>query len=727
MIKGHIYKILWDKISPRSNDYLEVGLLIKDLDEENITFKIKGSIKINPYPSINDYIIAKKTDKIYNNDIYVCSSINIELPIKKDLILNKIIKLSNKLLTKNEATFLVENNIDIWNLINNKNLNVGKIKEDKINNIYNNFIQLGFKNDIGKLKDFLDNCNIKLKNNQIDNLIKIYGTSNEIIHIINNNLIVLLSVNSISINTLISIAEKLNHSEEEKITLFIMKDLKYSPNGDTCILHNQLKINIFKQRNISLSKSLNIEFIDKVINELINNKYITPYKEYLYDPNILDYEINIGNYLKFINNDKPYLKNLLESAQVFLEKYNGHKLNNEQKDSFLSIFKSNINITIGPAGTGKSEILIRLCNFIEEYNYISILFLTPTGKACHRLTKGFKDKGINKSAYTIHKYNYYNYYDNDNNYIYEQKIDDFDQLNNNQYCIIVIDEMSMVSLNVFHTFINKINNLHNCVLLLLGDCNQLPSIDFGDVLNNLVLSQAFNTVKLIKIFRSDSKSLLTVQNNILNNIPLDNIDLNDGSFVWIKENPSNIQCIKNVLNDFQESPLIITSTNKVVNEYQFIIKDKFNINYINKDSIIFNNIIFHVDDKIMIKKNNYEKNLMNGMIGKIISITISIVNNIKYDGLNILFDGEDKPRDTFSLDELENIELAYIITIHKSQGSEADYVIILLDEAPMLNTINLIYTAITRSKKKCILISQEKTIKSIKNITKRISNLKDFC
>lgn len=722
MIKGHIYKILWDSINHRSNDYLDVGLVIKDLDEVNITFKIKGSIKINPYPSINDYIIAKKTDKMYNNDTYVCSSINIELPIKKDLIFNKIIKLSDKLLTKNEATFLVENNKDIWNLINNKKLNVGKIKEDKINNIYNNFIELGYKDDKVKLKDFLDNCNIKLKNNQIDNLIEKYQTSNEIIHKINNNLIELLSVNSISINTLISIAEKLNHSEEDKIKLFIMKDLKYSPNGDTCILHNELKKNIFKQKDNTLSKSLNMDFIDKVIDELINNKYITPYKEYLYDSNILDYEIKIGNYLKIINNDEPYLENLLERAEVFLEEYNGQKLNNEQKESFLSIFKSNINITIGPAGTGKSEILTRLCKFIDEYNSVSILFLTPTGKACHRLTKGFKDKGINKSAYTIHKYNYY---DDDNEL--KKEIDDFDQFKKNEYCIIVIDEMSMVSLNVFHTFIKKINNLHNCVLLLLGDYNQLPSIDFGDVLNNLVLSQAFNTVKLIKIFRSDSKSLLTVQNNILNNIPLDNIDVNDGSFVWIKENPSNIECIKNVLNDFEELPLIITSTNKVVNEYQNIIKDKYNIDHINKDFIKFNNIIFHVDDKIMIKKNNYEKNLMNGMIGKIISISISIDNNIKYYGLNILFDGEDKPRDTFSLNELEDIELAYIITIHKSQGSEADYVIILLDEAPMLNTINLIYTAITRSKKKCILISQEKTVKSIKKITKRISNLKDFC
>ena len=147
-----------------------------------------------------------------------------------------------------------------------------------------------------------------------------------------------------------------------------------------------------------LSKSLNIEFIDKVINELIDNKYITPYKEYLYDSNILDYEIKIGNYLKIVNNDEPYLEDFLERAEFFLDDYPGKsKLNDEQKESFLSVFKSNINITIGPAGTGKSEILTRLCKFIEEYNSVSILFLTPTGKACDRLTKGFKGKDIDKS------------------------------------------------------------------------------------------------------------------------------------------------------------------------------------------------------------------------------------------------------------------------------------------------------------------------------------------
>ncbi len=142
---------------------------------------------------------------------------------------------------------------------------------------------------------------------------------------------------------------------------------------------------------------------------------------------------------------------------------------------------------------------------------------------------------------------------------------------------------------------------------------------------------------------------------------------------------------------------------------------------------------------------------MNGMIGKIISISkpdnTSNKDKLNKDKLNkdklnkdklnkdktliktqILFEGEDIPRH-LSLDFLDNMSLAYLITIHKSQGSEYDYVVILLDNA-IMNTINLLYTAITRTKKKCILIADDYTIDSIiktKKFTKRISNLQDFC
>ena len=317
----------------------------------------------------------------------------------------------------------------------------------------------------------------------------------------------------------------------------------------------------------------------------------------------------------------------------------------------------------------------------------------------------------------------------------EYKIIDFHAIKNNDYKIIVIDEMSMVSLKIFNEFINKINEFPNCVLLVLGDTNQLPSIECGDVLNNLVLSDSFNLVELKEIFRSESKGLLVAQNNILDFKPLlENMPNNDNSFKWIKEDPKNTDIFLKVLDDFKELPLIITSTNKVVNDYQNIIKYKYNIDYSNKKSTIINNITFHEDDYIMIKKNDYDKGLTNGMIGEIKSIK-RIKDNEPSSSkkeitiLEILFDGEEENK-VINSEILEDMNLGYIMTIHKSQGSESSNVIILLDEASKINTMNLLYTAITRSKKKCILISEEKTIETIINEnrkTKRICNLKDFC
>jgi len=735
MLKGHIHRILWEKVD-KNSDYLEVGFVIKDLDKEEKTYKIKGKIRIEPYPSINDYIIAHKTDKIYSNDIYICSLIRVELPIKKELIFDKIMRLSDKSLTKKEATFLIENNKDIWERIYDKELEVGKIKDKKIDKIYNNFENEKLqKDDKEKLKDYLFKYEIILKNNQIDNLIKKYKNSYEIIEIMNSNLIQLSSVDGISITTLINISDKLNHTEDEKLKLIIMYSLMNSPNGDTCVTYNKLITNILKEKGVKFSKSLNKEQIDKNIDELIDNENIIRYKEYLYESKIFECENKIGFFLKSKNNKNAYLKYFLTNAENFLEDYEGNELNNEQRESFLSIFKSNVNITIGPAGTGKSEILTRLCEYVKNHDEISILFLTPTGKACDRLTNGFKKRNLDEKSYTIHKFIYYNYekcneYEYENEYKSKNEIIDFDSIKDNNYKIIVIDEMSMVSLKIFNRFIENIKGFKNCVLLILGDINQLPSIDCGDVLNNLFLSKSFNLVELKEIFRSESKGLLVAQNNILDfKSLLENMPESDNSFKWIKEDPKNTDIFIKVLDDFKELPLIITSTNKVVNEYQNIIKNKYNIDYKNKKSTIINNITFHEDDYIMIKKNDYDNGLTNGMIGKIISIRISISSKKEKSILKILFDGEKEDK-VIDSEILENMNLGYIMTIHKSQGSESENVIILLDESSKINTMNLLYTAITRSKKKCILISEGSTIETIineKRKTKRISNLKDFC
>ena len=137
--------------------------------------------------------------------------------------------------------------------------------------------------------------------------------------------------------------------------------------------------------------------------------------------------------------------------------------------------------------------------------------------------------------------------------------------------------------------------------------------------------------------------------------------------------------------------------------------------------------MYNINDRIIITSNDYDLQVMNGMIGKIIDIYQDIE---EVDMIEILFDGEEESRKINKEKILPIIKLAYIITIHKSQGSEDDIVVILLDNNNIINNINLLYTAITRAKKKCILISEEDTIKNIiltKKIIKRKSNLKKFC
>lgn len=735
-IKGHIFKINWDKLE--GDEKVGIGLII--IDDNNQHVYICGYMKNRPYPELGNYIVAKNTNGTYkrcfknNDEIYTkYKSIEIRLPIKQEHIfkfIDNLVKHVKPKLNANDINYLINNNENIWENIRNKNLNYGKIKQEKINTLYNNFANkdLEYKDDKEFFTDFLINNNISLKKPQIDNLFEKYTRSEIIISTIINNLIELSKVDLISINTLIHIATALNFSIKDKIKLTVIH--KLSTSHDTCIIEDDLI-------KMLLKEGCDYDDIKSVIDNLLTDNYITRYKIYLYYTPFFNSEYNIGNYLKDLNANPQYLDFISEDAIDFLDNYTGNRLNNEQQDSFLSIFKYNVNITVGPAGAGKSEILIRLCNFIKEFKNVSVLFLAPTGKACDRLTKGFLNNNIDNKAFTIQKFSYYNGpYKHD---FIESNIEYFNNIITNKYKIFVIDEMSMVSLQDFNIFIDKIKELSNCILFILGDTNQLPSVSCGDVLNNLVISNSFNIVRLTHIYRSNSLNLLMAQNNLLEFRSItDNFIDNDNSFIWIKEDPNNEDFVLNFLqNHYKNLPFIITSTNKTITNYQDKIKNIYNTNYSSEDFVTINCINYHIDDQIIIKTNDYEKGLMNGMIGKIYNfIRPDLMSNIyNYKKLyneqtlvGVLFDGEIEIK-YLSIKYLETISLAYLITIHKSQGSEANIVVVLLNKS-LMNTINLLYTAITRTKKQCILISEEDTIKKIieeKTFTKRISNLKDFC
>lgn len=195
--------------------------------------------------------------------------------------------------------------------------------------------------------------------------------------------------------------------------------------------------------------------------------------------------------------------------------------------------------------TGKSESLMIPLLFFDKYydDNISILCLSPTGKACVRLNNEFQkpENQLNHIAYTIHKFNYYK--DKQTNNYYKDKQTNIDVFNaildkkSDNIKLIIIDEFSMVDLLTFYEFIKKIKCISNICLVLLGVYNQLPSVSAGNILNRLIKSNIFSVTKLTKVVRSDG-GIVTMSNNVLECNPLfNNINKDNKSVNWLQINP----------------------------------------------------------------------------------------------------------------------------------------------------------------------------------------------
>jgi exodeoxyribonuclease V alpha subunit len=649
-------------------------------------YTIKGNIDCNP--SIGDYVIVEgdtKYNEQYNN-YEINAKIKISLPKDKKYQEIRLKHIYQNLLDDEYIKKICGD--DLWHNLDNKLLNI----DDYIYKIYNDYLDDRFGCN-RKVLNFLNDNNIKLNKNQIDNLILYYENNSEIIiKTIKENLIELLEIDSFGIKCIQKIAESLEYTKEQLLELEIILYLyqPYNNNGSTCMFYNNLLDNL---DNIDTNKKIDKQIKKDYIEKLINEDKIIKYNEYLYYKEHYNCELNIAESLVQIKNNNIILEEYQNDINEFISKIG---FNTEQKQGIINLFSNNVNIICGAAGTGKSFILTNLIKFINNYDDIGCLFLTPTGKASDRLNKDHNFKDLDIKSYTIHKYLFYNPEPN--------PIKEFDDLLNNKIKIFIIDEVSMIGIDIFNRFINKIKQYENIVLLFIGDPNQLPSIACGDVLNHLIKSKCFSVTKLNKIQRTDLQGLLNAQTNILNKILPENSD----SFIW---NPD--LTLDDYIKDFNELPLILTSTNKLIKKYEDKVKNIFNISYNEKNNIQIFNKEYHVDDFIMIIRNNYEKQLVNGMIGQI--------KEIKNKSIIVKFDDEIK-----EITDLNDIKMSYLLTIHKAQGIENDNVIVIIDKDSKMNSINLLYTAITRAKKQCILIAKTDTIKNIlinKN-NKRISNLK---
>ena len=492
------------------------------------------------------------------------------------------------------------------------------------------------------------------------------------------------------------------------VTTYVLRDIIYN-SGDSYIDIHTLYQGVIKylRDNEPLDKNKYIELINKMVQDKIiyqNNA------GWIFDYELYNNEIDLANNIveRLSNVDKLSDKFTLDEIEKAYNKSieESHiELNDLQKTAVKAAFSEPISIITGGPGTGKTTIAKTIINMythlMKDNSTVveAIALLAPTGRAAKRL----KEVTLVNAA-TIHKYLGYQ---GEGYFTISKDAPTSERL-------ILIDEASMMDLPLASRLFTSINK--GARIIISGDVDQLPSVGPGQILKDLIDSKEIKTIRLTKIHRQAENSKIITMAHSINEgllpedlmskysdrifIPTDNAHLTTLITEYIKLAIAKGKDIKKdiqVLAPMYRCPAGINELNEEIQELVNPGREE--------DTLIHNAQKFRVDDKVIQLVNRSEKNIMNGDIG---IITNLIFRDGEYKGVTVLFDTLEID---YTLEELDDLKLAYAISIHKSQGSEFDMVIM-----PFTNSYfymlkrKLIYTGITRAKKNLVLIGDIKSL-----------------
>ncbi|PAF54856.1 ATP-dependent DNA helicase [Mycoplasmopsis agassizii] len=368
-----------------------------------------------------------------------------------------------------------------------------------------------------------------------------------------------------------------------------------------------------------------------------------------------------------------------------------------QKEAITKSLEKNFWIISGFPGTGKSTIIKEILNQVLGeglYSESEIAIVTPTGKASSQLSQK-----INYRSKTIHSF-----FD----LLAKEDEDEFDY---GFVKFLIIDEFSMVELNVLYDVLEKLDNLEKIVFV--GDENQLPAIGSGNLMQDLINLFPDNVSKLKENFRSKTKQDIFEFFNHINNSSTDFKNLQNVFFVESSDDELFETLIDIYINKTKDTnnfdkEIIIPLRNKDFgsNKFNELLDERIKQEKDEKDILILNKRKFSVGDKVMQMVNDYDRQIFNGEIGKIVKI-IKDEENPKNEKIIVdFFKEESKIELTKNTRQaLKSLEISYANTVHKYQGSETETVIFPVSrQYAFMNEKKLLYTALSRAKEKIILV-----------------------
>ena len=480
-----------------------------------------------------------------------------------------------------------------------------------------------------------------------------------------------------------------------------------------CYLHIK---DIYRFTIQALNNNVDEEYFIECMNKLILDLKVIKVEDKYYLRSMWDAEENIVNRLLLLSKKKDASFDNLDDIINELEKNNRIEYNEEQRLAITSsILKKFLIITGGP-GTGKTTIvssIIELYRRVNKLNYEGLIkdvaVLAPTGRASKRLS----EKALFPAS-TIHSFLKWN-----------KEADKFqvNEYNKSDVKLVIIDEASMVDVPLFSSLLKGLRN--DTRIVMVGDYDQLPSVGPGQLLKDLIESNVLNVIALKRLYRQESdSSIITLAHDINSGVVNENLfNINpDLDFIETKDVIGVLSEIcdtyKDVsYNDFQVLVPMYKGLNGIDN-FNTKLQEIFNPKSKNKKELTIGEVKYRECDKVLQLVNMPEERIYNGDIG--------IISSVDNKEVTIDFDVNQV---RFTSANYSKFKLGYAISIHKSQGSEFDTVVIpVVKEYGKMLYRKLYYTAITRCKSKLILIGDMDALKmAVKNNNQdiRMTSIKD--